>query len=98
MGLDIFSSGIDLIKTGVNKIFPDKEASEQRKAENAKAQITVNTEEAKRSFSWRSALGWVCVLTLTYSLLANWLGLPKLPTEDTVMIFKLLIGMLGILQ
>lgn len=82
MALDPLTAGLDLAKTAINKIWPDK--SEQEKAELAgtlallTAQITTNQEEAKSSSvfvaGWRPFIGWVCGMALMYT----YLGYPLL--------------------
>jgi hypothetical protein len=88
MGLDIAGLGAvsDLVKTVVNKFFPDK--TEEQKAEiaqamvllqgqidNQKAQVDVNKVEAASSSvfvaGWRPAIGWVCVLALFFQYIAR---------------------------
>jgi hypothetical protein len=78
--------------------------------ELAKAQIGVNTEEAKSTnvfvSGWRPAVGWVCVCAYAFNYLllplANWASLwfdPKAPSIlalDTGELTTLLFGMLGI--
>lgn len=80
MSLDPLTAGIDLAKTAINKIWPDK--TEQEKAELAAAvmvvqgQIQTNQEEAKSSSlfvaGWRPFIGWVCGFGCAW----NWIGLP----------------------
>lgn len=82
MALDPLTAGLDLAKTAINKIWPDK--SEQEKAELAgtlallTAQISTNQEEAKSSSvfvaGWRPFIGWVCGMALAYT----YLGYPLL--------------------
>lgn len=72
MALDPLTAGLDLAKTLVDKIWPDK--SEQEKLEIAGAiaavqgQIDTNKEEAKSSSilvaGWRPAVGWVGAVSL----------------------------------
>lgn len=75
MSLDPLTAGIDLAKTAIDKIWPDK--SEAQKAELAAAvtilqgQLSINTEEAKSSSvfvaGWRPFIGWVCGAALAYT-------------------------------
>lgn len=72
MALDPLTAGLDLAKTVVDKIWPDK--SEQEKLEIAGAiaavqgQIDTNKAEAASSSrwvaGWRPAVGWVGALSL----------------------------------
>lgn len=80
----MISSIIDLITTGIDKIFPD--AGEEKKNELAKflteketelkkivGQLEINKEEAKSTnlfvAGWRPAVGWICALGLAYNFL-----------------------------
>ena len=75
MSLDPLTAGIDLAKTAIDKIWPDK--SEAQKAELAAAvtilqgQMAINTEEAKSASvfvaGWRPFIGWVCGAALAYT-------------------------------
>jgi Holin of 3TMs, for gene-transfer release len=70
MALDLTGIGsvADLIKTGLDKIWPDK--TEQERAEAAlvlaslNGQLAANTQEAASSSlfvsGWRPSVGWVC--------------------------------------
>jgi hypothetical protein len=78
--------------------------------ENAKAQISVNVEEAKSGnlfvSGWRPAVGWVCVSAYAFNYLimplANWTvkfydaNAPAIVALDTGELTTLLFGMLGI--
>lgn len=78
--------------------------------ELAKAQLAVNAEEAKSSSvfvsGWRPAVGWVCVLGLTYTFLirpvlawASGFATPPMPVPpplDMGDLLTLLLGMLGL--
>lgn len=80
MALDPLTAGIDLARTVVDKIWPDK--SEQERAQLAAAmqlvqgQLDINrTEAASPSVfvaGWRPAIGWVCGAAFAW----NWVGLP----------------------
>lgn len=80
MALDPITAGIDLAKTVVDKIWPDK--SEQERAQLAAAlqlvqgQLDINKTEAASSSvfvaGWRPAIGWVCGAAFAW----NWVGLP----------------------
>lgn len=75
MSFDPVSAGFDLVKTAVNKIWPDK--TEQEKAELAAAvtivtgQLEVNKVEASSSHwwvaGWRPFIGWICGAALAYN-------------------------------
>lgn len=78
--------------------------------ELAKAQMTINTEEAKSAnvlvSGWRPALGWVCVTAYAFNYillpLGNWVvkffdaNAPAILALDTAELTTLLFGMLGI--
>jgi len=81
MSLDPFTAGFDLVKTSLDKIFPDANTELQGKLAKAAslisndynlqlAQITANTEEAKHSSllvaGARPAAMWVGVIALAY--------------------------------
>lgn len=82
MALDPFTAGFDLIKTGLDKFFPDADTELKGKLEAAAReidnnyqiqlqQILVNNEEAKHPSLFvagaRPAAMWVGVFTLAYS-------------------------------
>jgi len=75
MSLDPLTAGIDLARTAIDKIWPDKsEAEKQALAAQVsliQGQLTVNTEEAKSTSmfvaGWRPFIGWVCGLALFYT-------------------------------
>lgn len=77
MSLDPITAGIDLAKTVVGKIWPDK--TEQEKAELAaslaviQGQMQINQAEAASSSvfvaGWRPFIGWVCGAALAYTFL-----------------------------
>lgn len=79
MALDPLTAGMDLAKTVIDKIWPDK--SEQEKAQLAAAvsliqgQLAINVEEAKSTSvfvsGWRPAVGWTCAAACAW----NWIGL-----------------------
>jgi Holin of 3TMs, for gene-transfer release len=77
MALDPVTAGVDLIKTLIDKFFPDKTQAEkdqmaqvmaqiQVAADAAKAQADINKQEAANSSlfvaGWRPAVGWVCAI------------------------------------
>lgn len=80
MALDPLTAGIDLARTVVDKIWPDK--SEQERAQLAAAmqlvqgQLDINRTEAASSSvfvaGWRPAIGWICGAAFAW----NWVGLP----------------------
>src|SRR3546814_16953903 len=74
----------------------------------ALAQIEVNKAEAQSGSlfigGWRPAVGWVCVVGLTYTFFAQpmlaWgsaaAGIPTTPDIDLSELLKLLAGMIGL--
>lgn len=80
MALDPITSGIDLAKVAIEKIWPDK--TEKEKAELAAAvamvqgQLDINKAEAASGSAfvggWRPFIGWVCGMAFAW----NWCGLP----------------------
>lgn len=80
MALDPITAGIDLAKTVVDKMWPDK--SEQERHELAgvlailQGQISVNQAEASSHSlfvaGWRPFIGWICGSACAW----NWIGLP----------------------
>lgn len=80
MALDPLTAGLDLAKTVVDKIWPDK--SEQERAQLAAAlqlvqgQIDINKAEAASpsvfTSGWRPFIGWACGTACAW----NWIGLP----------------------
>jgi len=80
MAIDPVTAGLDLAKTVVQTIWPDK--SEQEKAQLAAAvtlvqgQLNINQAEATNPSvfvsGWRPSIGWVCGLACAW----NWMGLP----------------------
>jgi hypothetical protein len=78
MSLDPITAGIDLAKTVVGKIWPDKSAQEQAELAAALAivqgQLQINQAEAGSSSvfvaGWRPFIGWVCGAALCYTFLA----------------------------
>lgn len=82
MGLDALGIGAvsDLVKTAINKIWPDK--TEQEKEQLAAAvmivqgQLDINKAEAANTSvfvaGWRPFIGWVCGSACAW----NWIGLP----------------------
>lgn len=83
MALDPVTAGIDLARTVVDKIWPDK--SEQERQELAAAlavvqgQLQVNAAEATSMSvfvaGWRPFIGWVCGAALVFHYIAR----PLLP-------------------
>jgi hypothetical protein len=79
MAIDPISAGLDLAKTVVQTIWPDK--SEQEKAQLAGAlamvqgQMEINKAEAASPSllvaGWRPFIGWVCGVACAW----NWIGL-----------------------
>ncbi len=80
MSLDPITAGIDLAKTVVQTIWPDK--TEAEKAQLAAAvtlvqgQLEINKVEAASpsvfTSGWRPFIGWVCGAACSW----NWIGLP----------------------
>ena len=79
MSLDPITAGLDLARTAVNAIWPDK--SDQERAQLAAAvalvqgQISVNQVEAASPSvfiaGWRPFIGWTCGAACAW----NWIGL-----------------------
>ena len=82
MSFDPFTAGFDLVKTGLDKFFPDANAELQGKLNAAAAQISnefalqvgqlkINEVEAASSNFFvagaRPAIMWICAITLLYS-------------------------------
>lgn len=82
MALDPVTAGLDLAKTVVQTIWPDKSAEEQAQLAAAvtlvQGQMDVNRAEAAnpRVFvsGWRPFIGWVCGFGCAW----NWIGLPMM--------------------
>lgn len=80
MALDPITAGIDLAKTVVQTIWPDKTAQEQDQLAAAvqlvQGQMAVNQEEAKNTSVFvsgpRPFIMWVCGMAFAW----NWIGLP----------------------
>jgi len=76
--------------------------SEKHIHEIAKAQISVNKEEAKGNWfqsSWRPATAWVCVAGFAVNFLISPLLAPfgiDVPQADTSTMLPVLMGMLGL--
>jgi hypothetical protein len=81
MAFDPFTAGFDLVKTGLDKFFPDANEELRGKLNLAASEIANNfalqmgqleinkTESASSSLfvsGWRPAVGWVCVAALGY--------------------------------
>lgn len=102
----------DLIKDGIDKIWPDK--SEQERAQAAllmaalQGQLETNKAEAANPSifvaGWRPFVGWVCGVGFAVSALGpllEWgsalIGHPtKFPAIDLSVMMPLLFGMLGL--
>lgn len=79
MALDPITAGLDVAKTVIDKIWPDK--SEQEKAELAAAvslvqgQLQINQAEAGHASvfvaGWRPFIGWTCGAACAW----NWIGI-----------------------
>jgi hypothetical protein len=82
MALDPFTAGFDLIKTGLDKIFPDADTELKGKLAEAAtqinndyqlqlAQLDINKTEAASSSlfvaGWRPFIGWSCGFALCYA-------------------------------
>jgi hypothetical protein len=80
MALDPLTAGIDLAKTVVQTIWPDKSESERAQLAAAvsmvQGQLAVNQAEAANPSifvsGWRPFIGWVCGGGCAW----NWVGLP----------------------
>lgn len=79
MAIDPITAGLDLAKTVVDKIFPDKSEQERQELAGAlsiiQGQLTVNAAEASSSnaftSSWRPFIGWVCGFALAYQYIVR---------------------------
>jgi hypothetical protein len=86
MALDPFTAGFDLIKTGLDKFFPDADLELKGKLEAAASEINnsyqlqlsqleINKVEAGSTSifvsGWRPAIGWVCGVSLLYAALVE---------------------------
>lgn len=84
MSFDPFTAGFDLIKTGLDKVFPDADTELKGKLEQAAksidaelqiklAQLAINQEEAKSPSRFiaggRAFMVWVGGLSISYQLL-----------------------------
>lgn len=80
MAVDPITAGMDLARTVVQTIWPDKTAAEQAQLAAAvqlvQGQMGVNTEQAKSSSLFiagpRPFIMWVCGVAFAW----NWIGLP----------------------
>lgn len=94
--IPILGKIIDLLPSGSQKIELAK-AIQDFELEVAKGQLEVNAEEAKSSnwfvAGWRPAVGWVCVLGLSYNVLQPVFGFPR---ADLELLMTLLFSMLGV--
>ena len=86
MALDPFTAGFDLIKTGLDKFFPDADTELKGKLAEAASEINnsyqlqlsqleINKVEAGSTSlfvsGWRPAIGWVCGVSLLYAALVE---------------------------
>ena len=86
MALDPFTAGFDLIKTGLDKFFPDADTELKGKLAEAASEINnsyqlqlsqleINKVEAASTSlfvsGWRPAIGWVCGVSLLYAALVE---------------------------
>ena len=86
MALDPFTAGFDLIKTGLDKFFPDADLELKGKLAEAASEINnsyqlqlsqleINKVEAASTSlfvsGWRPAIGWVCGVSLLYAALVE---------------------------
>ncbi|GAC1664595.1 MAG: hypothetical protein PVS3B2_00480 [Candidatus Dormibacteraceae bacterium] len=112
MDITGIGSVADLIKDGIDKIWPDK--SEQERAQAAllmtalQGQLDTNKAEAANPNAfvagWRPFVGWVCGVGFAVSALGpllEWIatlaGHPtKFPAIDLSVMMPLLFGMLGL--
>ena len=86
MALEPLTAGFDLIKTGLDKFFPDADTELKGKLEAAASEINnsyqlqlsqleINKVEAGSTSlfvsGWRPAIGWVCGVSLLYAALVE---------------------------
>lgn len=79
MALDPLTAGLDLAKTVVDKIWPDKSEQERQELAGAlsiiQGQLAVNTAEASSpsvfTSGWRPFVGWVCGAALAYQYIVR---------------------------
>lgn len=79
MALDPITAGIDLAKTVVQTIWPDKSDEEKQRLAAAvmivQGQIDTNKAEAASpnvfTSGWRPFIGWICGMALAYQYLAR---------------------------
>ncbi|HWH83456.1 MAG TPA: 3TM-type holin [Burkholderiaceae bacterium] len=82
MALDPITAGLELAKSAVSAIWPDKSAQEQAQLAAAvqlvQGQLEINKAEAASpnvfTSGWRPFIGWVCGVGCAW----NWMGLPVL--------------------
>lgn len=102
----------DLIKDGIDKIWPDKTEAEKAQATllltSLQGQLDTNKVEASSTSlfvaGWRPFIGWVCGVGFAVSALgpllewaATMAGHPvKFPTPDLSVMMPLMFGMLGL--
>jgi len=112
MDITGIGSVADLIKDGIDKIWPDKTEAERNQAAlllaSLQGQLDTNKIEAANTSifvaGWRPFVGWVCGTGFAVSALApllEWLaslcGHPvKFPPFDVSVMMTLLTGMLGL--
>ena len=80
MALDPITAGLELARTAVQTIWPDKTVQEQAQLAAAvqlvQGQLDINRAEAASTSllvsGWRPAIGWVCGAGCAW----NWIGLP----------------------
>lgn len=114
MGLDVVGIGgvADLIKDGIDKIWPDKTEQERAQAtlllSSLQGQLDTNKAEAANPSifvaGWRPFVGWVCGTGFAVSALGplfEWISslvghATKFPAIDLSVMMPLLFGMLGL--
>ena len=112
MALDPVTAGLDLAKTVVQTIWPDRSAEEQQKIAGALAQLTAQTDIDKAEAAssdplqhWRGGMGWVCVIAYAYNFVLQPLIIAgaavagqklALPSLDIGPLATLTLGMLGL--
>lgn len=77
MALDPITAGIDLVKTAIDKIWPDASEEQKQKvaliAEELAGQRDINKIEASNAnvfvSGWRPFIGWVCGIGLGYAVI-----------------------------
>ncbi|HCA9839057.1 hypothetical protein [Klebsiella pneumoniae] len=94
----MISAIIELVKTGFSFFQKKQEKEVNVELEKNKEANETNREEIKKGFSWRNALGYVCVFVIAYSYIlipiADYFGIAliQMPLSDIIRIIILLIS------